>query len=227
MFYHPCFGVLSPYLIFCYHADVLSSYLSLCCMWCLIILFLMFCHHADVLPSLMVFYHHADVLPSLLILCYHAWCFVIIYDTLWYHAMFCHLLWCFVILSDMLLSYLTFVVLSDVLPSCLMFCHLTWCFVILLMFCHHYLICCYLTWHLDVMLMFCHLCLFVCFAFLTKKHKPTEICEPNYGCSDSFHGIRRRRFLWGLIEHNFVNIPFFSPHFCMHFICISLLAFRL
>ena len=59
-----------------------------------------------------------------------------------------------------------------------------------------------------ICLMFCHL---DCFVVLTKKHKPTKIYEPNYGYSDSLKGIRRWRLLWGLIEHIFVKISFFSP----------------
>ena len=129
--------------------------------------------------------------------------------------MFCfRVYWCFTIFS-MLSSYL----LADVSPSHMfvillwfsisllgvMFHYFVWYFAIMLTF--YYLIwvrvamrcfvihfCCFII-VVDVLsFIWCFAILIVSFIFLTKKHKPTKIYDPNYGCSDSLKGIRRH---WG------------------------------
>ena len=110
------------------------------------------------------------------------------------------------------------IVRCNVSSSCLIFCYhdnvlssyMSLCFHV--MSCHPFLLLYHRCW--------CFVILTVAFVFLTKKHKPTKIYESNYGFSDSLKGIRMQRLLWGLIEHIFVNIPFFSPYFIFLFLCV-------
>ena len=134
MFYHPCFGVLSPYLIFCYLSDVSSSLPCLYVhLWADVSsshMFVILLWSSISLSGVMFYHPCFGVSSPYLILCYHAWCFVIISDILWYYAVFCHLPWCFVIMPDVLSSFLIFACLVWCFAILLDVCCLAWCFVV-------------------------------------------------------------------------------------------------
>ena len=180
----------------------------------------MFCHLCILL---LMFYHlWADVSSSHMFVIL-LWSSISLSGVMFYHPclVFHHLIWYFATMPDVSSSFLIFcdtmrcfATFLDVSSSCLMFCYHFWYLLVLSDVSPSYLMLVVLP---DVLT----ICA-CCFCFLIIKHKPTEKREPNYGCSDSFHGIRRRRFLWGLIEHIFVNIPFFSPHFVFSFFFMHL-----
>ena len=183
----------------CILSDVLSSL-----PWC----FVIYAFFSRCFTISEPMFRHRTCLLSCFDLPYHCqvWCFII------HVLVFHHLIWYFATMLDVSSSFLIFcdtmrcfATFPDVSSSCLMFCHHFWYLLVLSDVSPSYLMFVVLPDVLSSEL--------VAFVFLIKKHKPTRKREPNYGCSDSFHGIRRRRFLRGLIEHNFVNIPFFSPHF--------------
>ena len=192
---HVCYPTLILNIIV--RCDVLSSGLLMFCHFCHVIFLslsrwfaiALVCSRcfaiAHVCYPTLIFniIFRCNVSSSCLIFCYHA-CILSFYMSLCYHAM-CYYPLCFSI-----------IVKCNVSSSCLIFCYHVGVFLPYLSLCCHAMSC-----HLFLLFYhhcWCFYCSIWCFAILsvvfislTKKHKPTKIYEPNYGCSDSLKGIRK------------------------------------